>query len=215
MREFAVVQYHLFGLSLQEPIALFYNWLIFVLCMIWVSKLKPVNEAVKNWRWFFILFGIACLFGGFAHSLYQYFGNVGKIPQWILGIVSGFFAGKAMWSLLPDSNKFKRFLFIFLWLKMIVNLTLCLSFMSFTFVTIDSILTYFIYAGGIGFYLYKKGQKELRYFFIAVLCCLPAAFIFLLKIDLSKYFNREDLSHVFILLCLIFFHIGTKKLMKR
>lgn len=214
MKGFDVIKYQLFGLDLQEPVSLIYNWLVAVLCMVWYFKLKPVNNAVSNWRIFFLIFSITCFFAGLAHSFYQYTGIYGKIPHWIGGIVSGYFAGKAMLTLLKDS-KTKKWLTILLPIKSVLNMVLALSFLNFIFVTIDSILAYIVYCAGIAIILMKKGQKDVRLYLYGVLVCLPAVFCFLLKIDLSIYFNREDLSHVFMLSCLICFYYATKKLEQR
>lgn len=210
MRDFEVIQYELFGLSLQEPVSLIYNWLAAVLCLIWYLKLKPENELVRNWRYFFLTFSITCFVAGIAHSLYQYTGIYGKMPHWIGGIVSGYFVGKAMLSLLDDTN-IKRGLNLLLKSKLVINLTLALGLVTFTFVLIDSVLTYIVYCAGISLFLIRKGQKDLKLFVYGVITSFSGALCFVLKLDVSRYFNREDFSHVFILASLILFFYGAKK----
>ncbi|HRO76303.1 MAG TPA: hypothetical protein PLP27_09170 [Crocinitomicaceae bacterium] len=214
MKEFEVIQYHFLGLQLQEPISLIYNWLVAILCLIWFFKLKPTNESVKNWRYFFLVFAITGFFAGLAHTFYQYTGIYGKMPHWVGGIVSGYFAGKAMLALLNNSE-IKKKLLVFLKVKLLVNIALALSFVTFLYVILDSALTYIIFCAGISIYLIKRGEKHLKTFVYAVIISFFGAFGFLFKLDLSLYFNREDFSHLFILISLILFYFGAKEIEKR
>lgn len=211
MREFEVIQYDFLGLHLQEPISLIYNWLVAILCMMWFQNLRPVNESVQNWRYFFLVFSITSLFAGLAHSFYYYTGIYGKMPHWIGGIIAGYFAGKGMLALL-DESKNKGLLLLFLKIKFALNIILAISLVSFLFVILDSALTYIIYCVGISVFLIKKGQKELRLFIYGVVISFMGAMSFLFKLDLSTYFNREDFSHVFILISLIFFYLAVRKI---
>ena len=44
--------------------------------------------------------------------------------------------------------------------------------------------------------------------YMGVLVCIPSVFIFLLKLNPHKWLNKDDLSHLLMLLCLIFFYLG-------
>ncbi len=211
MREFEVIHYDFLGLHLQEPIALLYNWLVAILCLFWFLKLKPVNESVINWRYFFLVFSITSLFAGLAHSLYYYTGIYGKMPHWIGGIIAGYFAGKGMVALMVKS-KASRYLTLFLNFKMLLNSILAISLVSFLFVILDSALTYIIYCIGISISLIKKGEKHLKLFIYGVVISFMGAMSFLFKIDISLYFNREDFSHIFILISLFFFYFAVRKI---
>lgn len=211
MKGFEVIHYDLFGLHLQEPNSLIYNWLVAVLCFVWFLKLTPNNEFVKNWRYFFLTFSITCFFAGFAHSLFGYFGIYGKMPHWVGGIISGYFVGKAMLSLLEES-KIKSFLMKLLVIKLVSNILLALSLVTFTFVLIDSAITYIIYCAGISIYRIKRDRDEYKIFVFGVVASFCGALSFVFKLDISIYFNREDISHVFVLISLILFYIGTKKI---
>lgn len=209
MREFEVLQYELFGWHLQEPLSLLYNWLVCVLSWVWFKKLTPVTKSIANWRYFFLTFAITSFFAGLAHTFYQYIGIYGKFPHWIGGILSGFFAGKAM--LLAWSEK-SQILELLLRIKLVVNSVLAITFASFIFVIVDSALTYIIYCAGISYSLVKRGVKEYKLYIFAVITSFLGALSFLFKLDFSLYFNREDFSHLFILASLIMFYSATKRI---
>lgn len=210
MKNFEVIQYELFGLTLQEPMALIYNWLVAVLCFVWFLQIKPIDKFTQNWRSFFLIFAIATFCAGFAHSLYQYTGIYGKMPHWVGGIISGYFVGKAMLSLLETSSV-KKLLNVLLYVKLIVNISLALLLETFTFVLIDSALTYIVYCAGISISLVRKGNSTFKLFVWGVVISFLGAISFILKLDISKYFNREDFSHIFVLASLILYYIAVNK----
>src|SRR5699024_8920002 len=89
--------FHLFGLCLQQPMGLLFNWLICLTCLVFYQKVKQTNFVfLKNCRYFFLTLGISTFFGGLGHLFFYYCGFYGKILPFSLGIVSSFFVAKAM-----------------------------------------------------------------------------------------------------------------------
>lgn len=213
MRDFEVIHYHLFNLNLQEPLALIYNWFMAILCLYYYFKLDPDNQAGKDWKLFFLIFSITCFFGGLAHTFYHYIGDYGKIPHWIGGLLFSFFAARGMIGFLNNS-KFKENLFLTTKMKFVFFLILTLTMLRFTYVTIDAALTYLLFCGGVGIYLWKNGVNEAKYFVFGMFTVVLAGICFLAKVDISIYFNREDFSHIFILVSVVLFYSGTKRIEK-
>ena len=205
------IPFDLFGLHLQEPMALITNWLMSVFSLYAYFKLKNTEkETTKKWSYFFISFSISTFFGGLGHLFFQYFGIPGKFPNWIFGIIAGYFAGKAMLIKLNEGS-LKNRLNSFLILKGFTLLILSVFSFKFIFVAIDAILTYIIYCGILGYRFYKDGFLEMRYMVYGVLICLPSVFIFFFKINPHRWLNKDDLSHLFMLACIYFFYLGAIK----
>jgi hypothetical protein len=78
--------------------------------------------------------------------------------------------------------------------------------LKFVFVAIDAIFTYIIYTGFYAHKLIKRGADELKWMTYGVIIMLPAAFVFLFKINIHLWLNKDDLSHLIILTGIIFFY---------
>lgn len=212
MNQMEIIHFSAFGLNLQEPMALVFNWLIASICFIaYFSIRKSKSEEIRLWSLFFLFFGLSTFIGGFGHVFFQYFGVFGKFPHWIGGIVSAYFAGKAMLCRL-ENFQLKRTLNQVLIFKAIVFLGLALTLQNFIFVAVDAIVTYLFYCGIIGYNLMMKGVFAMKYIVAGVLICIPAAFVYILKINPGIWFNTDDLSHVFMLACVFLFYLGSKSL---
>ncbi len=200
------------GLELLEPMALIFNWIIAGFCFFAFIKLNKYScEANKYWRLFYLTFGFSTFFGGLGHLFFNYFGFYGKYPSWILGSVSNGFVGMGM-LYFKNISKPKNFSFYLIWLKSGALCLLAVITQKFIFVAVDAILTYVFYTG-VYAYLLKKRDKNtsfLNYMLFAVFILLPSAFIFIYKINLSVWFNKDDFSHLLILAAIIFFYQGMK-----
>ena len=195
--------------------SLIMNWLISLFCLFaWFSLRERVGEAVIWWRRFFLIFSISTFFGGLGHLFFQYTGVYGKIPCWTLGVIAGYCASRGMLSLV-DKSKLRNAFHAGLVIKCGLLLILGVWTLNFLFISIDATLSYLVFCGGFGIYLYRKSYEAARYFVIGVLVLLPSAFIFAFKVNLHAWFNKDDLSHVLMMACLFFFFLGAKGLAER
>lgn len=212
MQGFEIIHFSLFGMQLQEPMAFVTNLLLagFSFFAAWSIQANR-SITVLSFKLFFIAFGLSTFFGALGHVFFQYTAIFGKYPSWIMGVVAGFFAGKAILSLYQTSNK-NSVLFHFLWIKGILLLALSLILQKFVFVAIDAIVTYLLYTGFLSFKMWKQGNLAMRYFVVGVLVLLPSAFVFLLNWNVHLYLNRDDLSHLLMLACVVYFYKGVSAL---
>lgn len=208
-----LIEFDIYGLSLQEPIALITNWMMSFFCLYAYFKVKNTTSLeVIWWKRFFIVFSISTFLAGLGHVFFKYFNVPGKFPNWITSVLAGYFVGKAI--IYHITNKFKsKFLELFLISKGIILLVLSVISQKFIFIAIDAIITYVVFCGLIAYQLYKKGVYEMKFMYYGVLTCIPAIFIFLFKININKWLNKDDLSHLLMLTCIIFFYVGAKKRM--
>ena len=206
-----VIKFELYGLTLQEPMALAANWLMSIFCLYAFFKIrKGKGIDMLWWQRFFISFSIAAFLGGTGHLFFHYLGIPGKFPNWIFTILSGFCAGFAMLVNYPNEVQKKK-LRIFILVKGFILLLLAIIFEKFLFIAIDSILTYVIFCGIIARIIHNLGSTEMRFMYYGVLFCAPSVFIFFLKINLHRFLNKDDLSHLLMLGCLMFFYRSIKE----
>lgn len=205
--------FEMFGLCLQEPMALITNWIIAATAFVIFFRIKTVNnDFQKYWKYFYFAFGLSTFFGGLGHLFFYYFELLGKVPSWSFGIISAFFAGKAMLSIEYISEKQRKFWTFFLYFKAITFGFLALTKGSFIFVLVDAVITYLSFCLGLGLYYWGKGLKSFKYTVLAVIILFPSVFIFLLQINPHIWFNKDDLSHVLMATTILFFYIGIVKL---
>lgn len=214
--EFEIIPFQLLGLSLQEPMALISNWSISAFAFFAFFQLKNAEgEFHRIWRIFFLLLGVSTFFGGLGHVFYQYTGIYGKMPSWTFGVLAGYAASRAMFTYFERPNLRKIAENVVL-IESALVLVLALSFKSFLFVAVDAILTYLIACGMLAINFYRRGIQGMQWIAIGVIILIPSAFIFLLKINLHRFLNRDDLSHWLMLTCIVFFYMGIRSIpMKR
>lgn len=191
--------------------ALILNWVIASFCFFAFVRLgRFQSDANKYWRYFYLSFGISTFFGGLGHLFFEYTGIPGKFPSWTFGTLANCFAAMGMLQFEKFAQP-KAYAYWIVWGKGAIMLTLAIVSQKFVFVAIDAILTYIGYTGIYAYYLMKnRNATFLKQMIIAVLVLLPSAFIFLLKINVDRWFNKDDFSHVLMLCCIYFFYLGIK-----
>lgn len=212
MNQFEIVKFTLGGYILQEPMALITNWCIFLFCLFAFLTIPwQQSYSSQKFKWFYFFLGLSTFFGGLGHLFFIYTGMYGKFPSWIFATLAGYFVGKAILYYWRD-NKGYNFLFHFLWIKSVLLLSFSLVSQKFIFIAIDAILTYLLYCGFLAWRLWKSEKNEMKYFVFGIIVLLPSAFIFLMNINFHRFLNRDDMSHILMLLCIISFYLGVKKM---
>lgn len=212
MNHFEIIEFSLGGFTLQEPMAFITNMLITSFSLfVYFSINWADTKASQTFRYFYLVLGISTFFGGLGHLFFQYFGIPGKFPSWIGAISSSYLISKGILHYWKQKKSY-LFLNIFLLVKSISLLLLSLYFGTFLFIAIDAILTYLLYCGILTGNMWYNNKEEMKYFVYGVIVLLPSAFIFLMKINVHRFFNKDDFSHILMLSCIIFFYIGIKKL---
>lgn len=198
------IEFLFLGLHLLEPMAMVTNILVVFSCFFGVTKSR--GPKVIFWRQFFLTFALASFTGGLSHLFWNYWGFYGKIAPWFFGVVATSFLTYSMMDLFSFNVKTKQILAKIIVSKAFLVLTLAYWHWSFLIVAIDTIAS-LILACGIGSaVLFFTGRNEnAKHILFGVLLMLPAAVVFLLKIDIHLWMNREDLSHIFIAFGLLYF----------
>jgi hypothetical protein len=209
--EFDILPFELFGLHLQEPMALVTNWCMCIFAF-YAYKNIPAESGdfLKYWRFFFGFMTIGTFFGGLGHLFYQYTGIYGKMPCWIFGTIAGLAASLGMFSLIKNT-KWRNLLIRIAILESFTMLVAAMVFKSFIFIAVDAVFTYLFACGFVGYFLFKKSVPGAMNIVVGVMVLFPSVFLFVFKINFHKFLNRDDLSHLLMLGCIILFFLGTKK----
>ena len=226
--DFEKIQFEMFGLQLMEPMGFITDCIIGILAFVFafiVARYKSVHPFYQYWMWFFIFLGFSSTGGGFAHLFYNYWGIPGKIAPWTLAVFSVYCGEQGMISVYPNDKTLSRLKIISFWKAIFVMVAFILVLtlvdlsekpeLAFLPVALNTIIGLFLATGVLGYIYYKKGLSPLyKYFYFAVLIMLPSSFVFLLKINLHPWFDKNDLSHVLIALGATFYFVGVKSIYK-
>jgi len=221
--DFNKIEVQFFDFIILEPNALVTDTLMAIVSLYLGFLLyRKENKSTfsKWWFAFFILFGISSFLGGLGHALFFYFGAKGKILNWITGIITIYLIERAMISSLKDVRKrqlyeaivlgklvFVFVVFIYVILTQPIEEKPELGFLP---LAIHTIIGVFSTAGLIGFSQSKTQSIAYKYFYFGVAIILPSAFFYLLKINPIDWFDKNDISHLFITIGVVFFYIGVK-----
>lgn len=222
--DFEKIHFVLFGLDLVEPMAFITDTILGVLSValgLSLSKIKIDIPFRTYWIWFFIVFGVGAFLGGLGHTFYLYWGVPGKFPSWLAGPLSIYLLEQGMIAAHPDDEKMTLFKLLSFCKMLLVYTAFGIVFylapedkkstLPFLPIAINTIFGVIITAGFLGNYYSKKITIEFKYFVFGVLVLLPTAFIFLLKINLHQWFDKNDLSHILMMIGIYYFYLGVKR----
>ena len=221
-KDFEKIQWNIGDLALLEPNSLIGNTLIFIFSLLVYFNFPKDNRGFyRLWRAYFLVFGISFFLGGLGHGLYNYTGIIGRYPSWLLGMVSTYLAELAMVSIYMDKSKIKGLKKIFL-VKFIVFVLA--EILVFTFLDLEkkpfiglripALYTLVGLSYAIGYLSVVYQQKinvNFRYFWMGALVLLPNVFIQSLKINIHPWFDRNDFSHVLLMIGCAFYFVAIRK----
>lgn len=205
MQDFKIIHFNLGGLHLQEPSTFVTDIILAIGCFILCFKTYKLKKTVNSeFIKFFLFLGVSTFLGAFGHVLFYYSGKIGKYPSWGFASLATFFFCCAIVN--DNPHFFNRRWNIFFWFKGILFLFLSVFFSKFLFIAVDSILSYLIFGAGFGTKLWKASRDHMKYIVFGTIVLIPSAFIYILDVNLHDLFNRDDLSHFFILFAIIFYY---------
>lgn len=221
-----IIEFVLFGLDLLEPNVLITDALLGLLSVFFARKialLPATHLFFRNWQLFLLLFGVGTILGGIGHAFYNYLDLGGKIPAWLFAIVSVYFIESSMLSIHPN-KKFAARLSLFSSVKLVMMLLLLGAVLIFAapankinlsilLVILNSLMGVTLSAGFLGLHYYRIGlSSHFIYFFIGVLIMIPSSAVFLFEVNLLRWFDRNDLSHLILAIGISFFYVGVLQL---
>ncbi len=220
------IEFAMFGLDLVEPNTLITDGILGLLSMflgLKIGQLAAPQNFFRNWQRFLLIFGLGAFLGGLGHVFYNYLGIAGKVPAWVLGIISVYFIEYSMISIHPE----KRMITILTRISSIKLIILLGSVMlvlasgdpgnkenlCIVLVILNSLLGVTLSAGLLGLHYYRLGISENYGFLVlGVMVMLPSSAVFLMDINLYQWFDKNDLSHLLLAIGIIIFYMGLVRL---
>jgi len=198
----------------MEPMVFLTNWLITAQCFYFfykMSSLKAGPRYLTYWMYFFLLFGASTFFGGLSHLLFHYFELAGKIPGWSLAILSITCLEYAVF----HNNAEKHRLWIRLvGLQTVIIFVLLAWDFRFVWVSVQTVIGLILVLGIYSIAQLKSGHQQWKGFLIGIGWMVLSVPVVALELDVSVWFNRHDISHLLMMLCLYHFYRTVFKLSK-
>ena len=223
--DFDKIEFEMLGMQLLEPMALITDSILGVMGVFFAYKISKIKSPLlfyKYWKIFFLLFGVGAFLGGLGHTFYNQWSFYGKIPSWLFGPISIYFAEKAMISSHWDKRKkvlfnkisdSKLIMTYVAWaLILFFGNKEKISTQPFLPIAINTILGMLTFVGFLGFKYTEKFSVKFKFFWSGVLVMLPTAFIFILKINAHQWFDKNDMSHIIMMIGITYFYLGVIKM---
>lgn len=228
-KDYPKIEFELFGLDLVEPNAFIGDSIIFLVALYYYFRIQKMermqpSDFLKNWRLFYLWFGLSFLCGGFGHVFYNYTGVLGKTPSWFLGMLAPYFIEQAMISIYPNEGKRKLFKQLSL-AKLLVIAVLEILVLSLLDIsgapekglvlpTLSSTIGLFICLGILGVYYQKQIHESFKYLWMCMILLILSGIPQTIKFNPHQYWDRNDISHVFLLLALVLYFQTIKRYQK-
>ncbi|UXP33319.1 hypothetical protein N6H18_05060 [Reichenbachiella agarivorans] len=203
------ISFELWGLDLLEPMGFILNMVMCLICVILYMRLRnqQSSDFTRYWINFFWLFAVSTFFGGFSHLLFNYLGMLGKIPGWLAAVLAISSIEMAVATQYPDrlitlKNAIR--------VKAVLALLLLSVDLQFTWVMIHTAIGLLIILGAASIHLIKMGESQFSFFLYGIAAMILTLPFRLGQIDPHLWFNRDDVSHLLMMLTLVLFYKGVK-----
>lgn len=218
-KDFDKVEFHLFGWDLVEPNALIGDTIILLVALYFAFKINLFSDKSKfnlYWKYFYIVFGIGFFCGGLGHAFFNYWGVPGKYASWYIGIIACLMIELAMFSIYP-TVKFRGILskiaiiksVLFLLIQTIVLWKVDLTIdpqKGLLVPTLSSVIGLGLVLGLLSARYQKIYNHNFKFLWISALLLIPAAVVQAMKINIAPLFDRNDISHILLIVTLFLYY---------
>lgn len=225
--DFPKIEWDFMGLQLLEPNAFIGDTVIAIVSIVLFFKSRQLYRCSENsynflWMWFFMVFGIGFFVGGVGHLMYNYFGIYGKYGAWYIGIFSSLILELAMASQLLNYKSLFEKIILLKAFTAVVLLTILVTTIDLSATplkglvipTINSFIGLLFALAYLGYQYTKTKSREFRYLYWSILVLLPTILFQGLKINFHQWFDRNDMSHVLIIITLMLYFTSLRKVQK-
>jgi len=199
----------LFGAKIFEPVTILTNGFIGAYCIYSFLKInKYKNKLATEWAYFFLLIGVSSTVGSVAHGTHHQLGNLFLNTAVFLmnatSLLSIYFCFKAANTTLflnkKQPNKYITY-FVMLWVATLLVITFINN--NFLLIKIHAgiVLTYSLI---IHLLTHAKKQQGSVWIAFGILVSFISIVIHSLKLSISDWFNHKDISHVIVLVSIVF-----------
>lgn len=218
------MEFTFMNLELLEPNALLTDSLIMVVGVFLGFLVVRNNKKISSpffvyWKRLFFVYGIGFFLGGMGHVFFGYFGAWGKYFPLIFGLGIPLLIEHAMISLLPE-EKHKKLMTLskIKFVIALVALTLVILFVKgektlpalLLVPSLNTFVGFVLACGVLGLRFAKTITKSFNIFAITVLILVPAAILQAAKISFHPWFDRNDASHLLLIITLIMYYYAVE-----
>lgn len=207
------------GIRIDEPINTLTDLLVSAVCFFafyHLSIRKQPGRTHVYFRMYFLLLGIATLFGGLVgHGFLYLFTFAWKLPGWIVSMLSvAFIERSSIEYARPIINpRIGKFFLILNIIELLTVMTITIYTLDFTWVEFHS--GYGLLAVVLpfhGFNYFKTRDRGSLIIVGAVMIACLAALVFMNQISLHIWFNYIDISHTLMAVAAFVFYKGACQL---
>ncbi len=226
-KDFNKVEVDFFGLTCVEPNALIGDGILFLVALylgLQTFRLRRDQPFFKLWTLTFVLFGISFLAGGLGHFFYNYWGVPGKYFGWMSSVLAVYFLEQAMISIYPILkvkllfSRISKIKLAVSWIIMILQYVLAdLNSdpqKGLLIPSISSAVGIILCLGILARRYQILWSVQFKFFWLTILIMIPSAIFQALKINFHLLFDRNDVSHVLLIVTLVFYWNGIKAFSK-
>jgi hypothetical protein len=202
--DYPKIEFQLLGFELLEPMALITDSILGLLSLYFAYKVSKITSELsfyRYWKLFFIFFGIGILLGGIGHTFYNQLGMYGKVQGWFLAPFAIYLSKVIL-------------VYIVFVIFLITSEESKLSTQPFLPIAINTIIGFIGFVGLLGVRYTQNISVKFKYFWLGIIILFPTALIFLLKVNLHPYFNKNDFSHLIFCVGITYFYLGVNGLSK-
>ena len=201
---------------IHEPVTAFTDFIIFVLAAVFYIRLKAMakNEKhIKNWAYFFLLLGFSTCLGGCSHAFFlihegwQY-KSIWLSTQLLNGLAVYFAQQATLTSVLSNSEYKKNWQWSFI-LQLILFIIVQAIIQKYTVSIIENALG--LIPIMILHYMHEPKMASYKKIAHGIAIAFVSATVHITKFSIHRYFNHNDIAHVFIAMSLYVMYKGVKE----
>jgi len=201
------------NIAIHEPVGVFTDCIITILCFVFYKKLLPVSKSIHYWRLFFLFLGFSTIVGACSHAFFEiHQGAAYKsfwLPMQVLNGIAVYFAQKAtLNSVLKESRFYTFWKWIYI-IQFIVYILVLLIVQKYLVTVIENILG--LVPVMIIHFEAKRKEVYQKWIGYGISISFIAGTVHATKASLHTYFNYNDIAHVIIIISLAVIYLGLKR----
>jgi hypothetical protein len=204
------------GLRIGEPVTAVTDFLVTAVCFYAFYKLRDLpNSNRKYFRLYFLLLGLAVLWGGFAAHAFAYFlSQAWKVPGWLASTWAVSLLAVGM--VRQHQNliaKFSKLIYLIILLELLFVTGATLYSLEFRWAGFHSAFGLLFIVSTLSVWSYFKFRDTgSKLMLIGVGIFILSGLVFTLQLKMHTWFNHVDLTHVFLTVAAYVFYRAIVKM---
>ena len=204
----------LFGKIFYEPVVILTNAITTLLCIYCFLRLRKFRTELSNyWAWFFMLIGVSACFGSMAHGVQHQLGDtfLRTVVFMVnaLSLVAIYFCFKAAntYFFMNRSNKPYVTWLVIAWIVILLVITFVKN--NFVLIKIHAgiVLLYSLVVHLITYFRKQPGSGIIA---AGIIVSFLSILTHSIRLSFHEWFNYKDVSHVIMIISIIFIFVGAK-----